>query len=110
MTVFNIENKTKFIKWFVINLLIVFGVYNLCSSHEAVERKSRKSRLSMNYYQKMEYRNRLYCSLSPVILHLFSFKTPILEGKKIRKNVKSIVGISPTMVLLFHLPFVYLKM
>ena len=72
MTVFNIENKTKFIKWFVINLLIVFGVYNLCSSHEAVERKSRKSRLSMNYYQKMEYRNRLYCSLSPVILILLA--------------------------------------
>ncbi len=45
-----------------------------------------------------------------VVLHLFSFKTPILLGKKIRKNVKSIVGISPTMVLLFHLPFVYLKM
>ena len=43
-------------------------------------------------------------------LHIFSFKTPILQGKKIRKNVKSIVGISPTMVLLFHLPFVYLKM
>jgi hypothetical protein len=38
------------------------------------------------------------------ILHLFSFKTPILLGKNIRKNVKSIVGISPTMVLLFHLP------
>ena len=37
------------------------------------------------------------------LLHLFSFKTPILEGKKIRKNVKSIVGISPTMVLLFPL-------
>ena len=31
-------------------------------------------------------------------LHLFSFKTPILQSKKIRKNVKSIVGISPTMV------------
>ena len=44
------------------------------------------------------------------ILHLFSFKTPILLGKKIRKNVKSIVGISPTMVLLFHLPCFYLKM
>ena len=43
-------------------------------------------------------------------LHLFSFKTPILLGKKIRKNVKSIVGISPTMVLLFHLPYFYLKM
>ena len=27
-------------------------------------------------------------------LHLFSFQTPILQGKKIRKNVKSIVGIS----------------
>ena len=39
------------------------------------------------------------------ILHLFSFKTPILYDKKIRKNVKSIVGISPTMVLLFPLPF-----
>jgi hypothetical protein len=25
-------------------------------------------------------------------LHLFSFKTPILLGKKIRKNVKSKVG------------------
>ena len=34
-------------------------------------------------------------------LHLFSFQTLILLGKKIRKNVKSIVGISPTMVLLF---------
>jgi hypothetical protein len=44
------------------------------------------------------------------VLHLFSFKTPILLGKKIRKNVKSIVGISPTMVLLFHLPCFYLKM
>jgi hypothetical protein len=43
-------------------------------------------------------------------LHLFSFKTPILLGKKIRKNVKSIIGISPTMVLLFHLPCFYLKM
>ena len=42
-------------------------------------------------------------------LHLFSFKTPILVGKKIRKNVKSIVGISPTMVLLFPLSFYYLK-
>ena len=43
-------------------------------------------------------------------LHLFSFQTPILQGKKIRKNVKSIVGISPTMVLLFHLLCFYLKM
>ena len=33
-----------------------------------------------------------------LLLHLFSFLTPILQGKKIRKNVKSIVGISPTMV------------
>jgi hypothetical protein len=32
------------------------------------------------------------------ILHLCTFKTPILEEKKICKNVKSIVGISPTMV------------
>jgi hypothetical protein len=45
-----------------------------------------------------------------IYLHLFSFKTPILLGKNIRKNVKSIVGISPTMVLLFHLPCFYLKM
>ena len=50
------------------------------------------------------------CHFSTSILHLFSFKTPILLGKKIRKNVKSIVGISPTMVLLFHLPCFYLKM
>lgn len=68
--VFKIENKTKFIKWFVINLLIVVGLYNSCSSHEAVV--ERKSRLSMNYYQKMEYRNKLYCSLSPVILILLA--------------------------------------
>jgi len=34
-------------------------------------------------------------------LHLLSFKTPIIDTKKIRKNVKLIVGISPTMVLLF---------
>ena len=29
--------------------------------------------------------------ISRTNLHLFSFKTPILLGKKIRKNVKSIV-------------------
>ena len=68
--VFKIENKTKFIQWFVINLLIVVGLYNLCSSHEAVV--ERKSKLLMNHYQKMEYRNKLYCSLSPVILILLS--------------------------------------
>ena len=67
--VFKIENKIQFIKWFVINLLIVFGLYNLCSSHEAIERKSR---LSMNFYQKIEYRKRLYCSLSPLILILLA--------------------------------------
>ena len=67
--VFKIENKTKFIKWFAINLLIVFSLYKLCSSHEKVEKKSR---LSMNYYQKMEYKKRLYCSLSPVILTLLA--------------------------------------
>jgi len=48
--------------------------------------------------------------MSITFLHLFSFKTPILLGKKIIKSVKSIVGISPTMVLLFHLPCFYLKM
>jgi hypothetical protein len=48
--------------------------------------------------------------ISNIILHLFSFKTPIIDAKKIRKNVKSIVGISPTMVLLFHLLCFYLKM
>jgi hypothetical protein len=43
------------------------------------------------------------------LLHLFSFQTPILQDKKIRKSIKSIVGISPTMVLLFPLLFLYLK-
>jgi hypothetical protein len=51
-----------------------------------------------NYIESSKIINNL-----PTFLHLFSFKTPILEGKKIRKNVKSIVGISPTMVLLFPL-------
>ena len=38
-------------------------------------------------------------------LHLFTFQTPIFTAKKIQKGIKSIVGISPTMVLLFPLPF-----
>ena len=41
------------------------------------------------------------------MLHLFSFETPILQSKKKRKNVKSIVGISPTMVLLFPVLLFY---
>jgi hypothetical protein len=57
----------------------------------------------------LHFENKIY-ELTKELLHFFSFKTPILFGKKIRKNVKSIVGISPTMVLLFHLPCVYLKM
>jgi hypothetical protein len=44
------------------------------------------------------------------ILHLLTFQTPIFMALKKIKSIKSIVGISPTMVLLFHLPFVYLKM
>jgi hypothetical protein len=43
-------------------------------------------------------------------LHLLTFQTPIFMALKKIKSIKSIVGISPTMVLLFHLPFVYLKM
>uniref|UniRef100_A0A6C0HU87 Uncharacterized protein n=1 Tax=viral metagenome TaxID=1070528 RepID=A0A6C0HU87_9ZZZZ len=38
-------------------------------------------------------------------LHLFTFQTPIFTAKKIQKGIKSIVGISPTMVLLFPLLF-----
>ena len=38
-------------------------------------------------------------ALKDTELHLCTFKTPILEDKKICKNVKSIVGISPTMVV-----------
>jgi ankyrin repeat protein len=37
-------------------------------------------------------------SASEALLHLCTFKTPILEDKKICKNIKSIVGISPTIV------------
>ena len=48
-------------------------------------------------------------NLPTIILHLFSFQTPILIGKKIKKSAKSIVGISPTMVLLFLLLFLFLK-
>ena len=39
---------------------------------------------------------RMYVFL--LFLHLCTFKTPFLEDKKICKNIKSIVGISPTMV------------
>jgi len=56
-----------------------------------------------------EYDNIFTGEYDTEVLHLFSFKTPILLGKKIRKNVKSIVGISPTMVLLFPLLFWLLK-
>jgi cysteine dioxygenase len=44
------------------------------------------------------------------ILHLLTFQTPIFTALKKIKSIKSIVGISPTMVLLFHLPCFYLKM
>ena len=56
-----------------------------------------------SYYIKKWYKTFQLsaCIIDISILHLFSFQTPILLGKKIRKNVKSIVGISPTMVLLF---------
>jgi len=52
-----------------------------------------------NYFSMLKSRLQKLDGLTH--LHLFSFQTPILQGKKIRKNVKSIVGISPTMVLLF---------
>jgi uncharacterized CHY-type Zn-finger protein len=44
-------------------------------------------------YEKNQLKIRLI-----IVLHLCTFKTPILEDKKICNNVKSIVGISPTMV------------
>jgi hypothetical protein len=39
------------------------------------------------------------------LCYTFSHLKRLFYSAKIRKNVKSIVGISPTMVLLFHLPF-----
>jgi hypothetical protein len=43
------------------------------------------------------------------VLHLLTFQTPILTVLKKLKSIKSIVGISPTMVLLFLLLFLFLK-
>ena len=40
----------------------------------------------------------------------FNISNADFYGIKKIKSIKSIVGVSPTMVLLFHLPFVYLKM
>ena len=40
----------------------------------------------------------------------FNISNADFYGIKKIKSIKSIAGISPTMVLLFHLPFVYLKM
>jgi Leucine-rich repeat (LRR) protein len=55
-------------------------------------------KINQNIQILNNFRHLCYC------LHLFSFKTPIYRTKN-KKNVKSIVGISPTMVLLFPLPF-----
>ena len=43
------------------------------------------------------------CTMYYCVLHLFSFQTPFFTAKKTRKLVKSIVGITPTMVQLFRL-------
>ena len=58
--------------------------------------------LNWLYFDITYLRNykKIHTILIYTILHLFSFKTPIMDTRK-RKNAKSIVGISHTMVLLF---------
>ena len=53
------------IKLFLINLLILFGFYGLCTSHEAVERKTFAENLAMSFSERRVLRDRQFCSLSP---------------------------------------------
>ncbi len=53
------------IKWFLINLLILFGFYSLCTSHEAVERKTFAESWSMSFSERRVLNRRAFCSLTP---------------------------------------------
>ena len=66
--------------------------------------------LNIEYNRKNVAHRNMYIITCDPNLHLLTFQTPIFMALKKIKSIKSIVGISPTMVLLFHLPFVYLKM
>ena len=62
-------NKINLIKWFIINLLILVGLYSLCTSHEYIERRSK---WNMTPSERFKYRNKRFCSVSLWFLVLFA--------------------------------------
>lgn len=69
---FGIKNERKFVIWLVVNIVGILVLYHLCSTHESVEKKSYFDRLYLNYFEKANYRNRVFCSMNPIFLVLFA--------------------------------------
>jgi hypothetical protein len=78
--------------------------YGQVSKNESRNRKKLLQKSRKNNHKRRRTKKMKGGELSD-ILHLFTFQTPIFTAKKIQKDIKSIVGISPTMVLLFPLLF-----
>lgn len=62
---FGIENPTTFVMWLIINTVGVICLHNLCSSHASVEKENR---LHMNYFERRQYKNRVFCASSLSLL------------------------------------------
>jgi len=55
--------------WFLVNLIIILGLYSLCNSHEYVQRRSR---WLISSSERVEYRNKRFCSVPVWLLILFA--------------------------------------
>ena len=62
----------KFFIWLVINIFAILVMYSMCASHENVEKKNYFDRLYLNYFEKREYKNRVFCAIPLWALVLFA--------------------------------------
>jgi hypothetical protein len=64
----------KLVGWFTLILIILFGLYNECESHEYVEKRSR---WTMSSKERYEYKMKRFCALPMWFWVLFALALTI---------------------------------
>jgi hypothetical protein len=76
--IFGFQNIQHFIGILIFSIVFLFFLYSRCESHEFIKRKTAIDRLKMNYYEKREYQNKLFCSFNKVSILFVAILIPFV--------------------------------
>ncbi len=97
-----IKNELHFFSSIILSIVVCFYLYYRCKSHQQIKKTNAIDRLSMNWYQKMDYRKNLYCSLNASTLLLIAVLIPLAVFQNQYQNHTAVI-----LFILFLLIFTF---